>query len=194
MKVTSVIAWILFSNCLFAQTQNSSQPQAASQPAATIAPAPSLSKIDPAKEADIRQFMEVAGTKALMSQMLDTMEATLKPLMVQALPPGAYRDSLVELFFAKFHSKANLQQVLDLIVPIYDKYLSDEEIKGLIKFYQTPLGQKMVRVMPQLTNESQGESRKWGENLGRQSMIEVLSEHPDLQKAMDDAKQSTQPQ
>jgi hypothetical protein len=179
---------MLLLGCLSAQTQNTAQTPAPqhSEPAAT---APSQPRIDPAKEADIRQFMEVAGIKTLMAQTLANMSKSMKPLMNQALPPGAYRDKLVELFFAKFESKADLQQVLDLIVPIYDKYLSDDEIKGLIKFYQTPVGQKMVKVMPQLMTESQEASQKWGETLGRQSMLEVLSEHPDLQKAMEEAKQ-----
>ncbi|MGO8795332.1 MAG: DUF2059 domain-containing protein [Candidatus Sulfotelmatobacter sp.] len=188
MKTFAVMVWIILLGCLSAQTQPSAQAQAVQQAGPTTAPA-SKSKIDPAKEADIRQFMEVAGIKTLMAQTLENMSKSLRPLMTQALPPGEYRDKLVELFFAKFQSKADLQQVLDLIVPFYDQHFSDEEIKGLIKFYQTPLGQKMVQVIPQLTTESQQVSQEWGEKLGRQSMIEVLSEHPDLQKAMEQAKQ-----
>jgi hypothetical protein len=49
--------------------------------------------------------------------------------MVKTLPPGDYRNRLVDLFFVKFQSKANPQQLADLIVPLYDKYLSDEELK-----------------------------------------------------------------
>lgn len=83
---------------------------------------------------------------------------------------------------------------MDLIVPIYDKYLSDEEIKGLIQFYQTPLGQKTLKVLPTVMSESREAGRKWGEGLGRDSMVEVLTEHPDLEKAMNDAKKTAQPQ
>jgi hypothetical protein len=99
----------------------------------------------------------------------------------------------LNLFFAKFQSKAEIHKLLDLIVPVYDKYLSDEEIKGLIQFYQTPLGQKTLRVMPQLMAESQEAGRKWGEGLGRQSMLDVLSEHPELEKALEDAQKAAQP-
>jgi hypothetical protein len=31
---------------------------------------------------------------------------------------------------------------------------------------------------------------KWGEELGRQSMIEVLAEHPELAKEMEDASKA----
>jgi hypothetical protein len=121
------------------------------------------------------------------------MSTTIKPLMTQALPAGDYRDKLVDLFFVKFQSKADTQQLLDQIVPLYDKYLSDQEIKDLIQFYRSPLGQKTTQVMPTLTAEAQEVGRKWGEALGRQSMLEVLAEHPELEKAMEDARKPADP-
>ncbi len=143
--------------------------------------------MDPAKEADIRQLMDVTGGKAMVQQVMDEMEKNIKPLLANSLPPGDYRDKLIDKFFEKFHSKANVQQLLDMAVPIYDKYLSDEEIKGLINFYKTPLGQKTLSVLPKLMVEMQTQSMNWGQNLGRQSMQEVLAEHPDLAKALEDA-------
>jgi hypothetical protein len=199
MKMYSAIAWFLLLGCAFAQTQ--SEPPAAvpaqqtGQPnPAPASPAVQSSKIDPAKAADIRQLMDVAGTKAIMTQTMETMSNTLKPLLSNALPPGEYREKLVGLFFVKFKSKADPQQLLDSLVPLYDKYLSTEEVKGLIQFYQTPLGQKWVQEMPKLTAESQEIGRKWGEGLGRQSMLDVLAEHPELEKALEDAKKTSSPQ
>ena len=57
-----------------------------------------------------------------------------------------------------------------------------------------PLGQKALSVLPQLSIELQGEGMKLGEKLGRQSMMEVLSEHPELQKALEEAQKGAQPQ
>lgn len=149
--------------------------------------------IDPAKEADIRLLLDVVGTKALVTQTMGTMEKAMKPLLMDSLPPGEYREKLVNFFFAKFQAKADGQSLLELAIPLYDKNLSHEEIKGLIQFYQTPLGQKAVSVLPKLTAELQEEGRKWGENIGRQSMLEVMSEHPDLARAMQDAQKAPRP-
>jgi hypothetical protein len=150
-------------------------------------------KLDPAKEADIRRFMDVSGSSALASQQMQAVQQTMKPIMTEALPAGDYRAELVDLFFAKFQSKADTQKLLDMMVPLYDKYLTDAEIKGLIEFYQTPLGQKALQVMPKLMEEAQEAGRKWGESLGQESMREVLSEHPDLAKALEDAQKAAQP-
>ncbi len=150
-------------------------------------------KLDPAKEASIRQLIDLTGGTTLVSQIMDGMQKNMRPMMEKALPPGDYRDKLIDLFFEKFRSKADPRVLVELSVRIYDKYLSQEEIKGLIQFYSTPLGQKTLSVLPKLTVEMQGESMKWGEGLGRQSMIEVLSEHPELRKALEDASANAKP-
>ena len=80
------------------------------------------------------------------------------------------------------------------MVPIYDKYYTHEDIKGLIQLYGTPLGKKMLVVLPKVMGESQAAATKWGETIGRESMMEVLAEHPEMEKAIEDAKKSTQPQ
>lgn len=147
-------------------------------------------KTDSAKEADIRKLLELVGTKALFVQSMDGMSKSMKPLLTNSLPPGDYREKLVDLFFKKFSSKIDVQHLLDLAVPIYDKHFSHQEVRSLIEFYQTPLGQKTISVLPMLTAEIQDESRKWGESLGRDSMQEVLVEHPDLLEAMTAAQKN----
>jgi uncharacterized protein len=178
---------------MFGQTQAPAPVGSAESQAVEPAVSGALLKIEPAKEADIRRLMDLIGTKKLVIQMMDAMEQNLKPLMTNALPAGEYRDKLVDLFFLKFHSKRDAQQILDLAVPAYDRYYTREEIRGLIEFYGTPLGQKTITVLPKLTGELQESGRKWGEQLGRDSMDEVLAEHPELATALESAKKGSAP-
>ncbi len=177
--------FLLLSPFALAQNTTPAKP-AAPPPKAEAEAAPA--KIDPAKEADIRHLLELTGAANLASEAMARMESNLRPLLMQALPPGDYRDRLIDLFFEKFHTKANGQLVVDLAVPIYDKYYSADEIKGLIQFYGTPLGQKTAKILPQLMGELQTAGQQMGEQLGRDSMTEVLAEHPELKKALEDAK------
>jgi uncharacterized protein len=147
----------------------------------------SQAKIDATKEAAIRGMFKVMGTTRIMEQVIAGMSANMKPMLISSLPPGEYREKLVDLFFQKFQSKLQVEQFLDLAVPIYDKYFSKDEIEGLTKFYQTPLGQKTPSVLPQTLVELQTASTKLGEKLGRESMLEVLDEHPDMKKALEEA-------
>lgn len=147
-------------------------------------------QLEQAKQADIRQLLQVTGAASLATQSMDEMEKTMRPMISNVLPAGEYRDKLVDLFFAKFRSKRDPEQLISLIIPIYDKYYSDDDIKGLIQMYQTPLGQKMLSVLPKVLAESQAAGKKWGEQIGRESMMEVLAEHPEMEKAMEEAKKN----
>ena len=145
------------------------------------------------KDEDIRRLLDLTHAGALATQTMQSMEGNIKPLMSNAFPPGEYREKLINLFFDKFHSKFNQQQLRDLAVPVYDKYYSDDEIKQLIQIYETPLGQKMLSSMPTLMAELQAAGEKMGEELGRQSMMEVLAEHPEMAKALQDAQKTAHP-
>jgi hypothetical protein len=174
---------------LAGNAQDKPTPPPASPSSASPSPAQSTEKkISPAKEADIRKLLDLTGTPALMQQTMDSMDKGMKPMMINSLPPGDYRQTLIDLFFEKFHAKLDVQKLLDLAVPIYDKYFSDADIKGLIQFYQTPLGQKTVKALPQITAELTDAGRGMGSTIARQSMLEVIAEHPELEKAMEDAQ------
>src|SRR5262249_15758684 len=59
----------------------------------------------------------------------------------------------------RFHDRLMKEiSVSDLIekvmVPLYDKFYTESELKDLIAFYETPTGQKAVVVQPQLTGEA----------------------------------------
>jgi uncharacterized protein len=145
-------------------------------------------KISPVKEADIRKLLELTGATMTMELTMQSMEKNIKPVLANSLPPGDYREKLINLFFEKFHSKLDLQKLIDLAVPLYDKYYTDEDIKGLIQFYETPLGKKTVKALPNLMAELTDAGQKMGQDVARQSMIEVIAEHPELEKAMEDAQ------
>ena len=58
--------------------------------------------------------------------------------------------------------------------PIYHKYLTLEEIEGLIQFYKTPLGRKAISVMPKMTQEGMIAGQEWGQSIGPKFQQKVL--------------------
>jgi len=183
------LAFAMASLCAPARAASNESKKVQPDSNAQVTPA---QKIDPAKEADIRKLLDLVGTRALVAQTVASMSETMKPALKNSLPPGDYRDKLVDLFFERFIKKMDVQHLLDLAVPIYDKNFTHQEIKSLIDFYGTPIGQKAVTVLPKMTAELQSEGGKWGEQLGRESMMEVLAEHPELADAIA-AAQKTAP-
>jgi uncharacterized protein len=188
MKFTTVLTLAILLRCVSAYPQTATQ-STQNRPAQTSV---ATSQIDPEKEADIRHFLELTGASSLAVQSMNDMETSIRPLVSNSLPPGEYREKLVDLFFEKFRAKRDPDQLFAIIIPIYDKYYTGAEIKALIQFYDSPTGKKMAAVLPKIMSESQAAGRKWGEQLGRDSMMEVLEEHPDLRKALEDAKANQQ--
>jgi hypothetical protein len=192
MKVCTTLVALLLVGLGSAAAQRKPQPapqkpalQQTAPPAGATAMA--QTRIDPAKEADIRRLLDIGGTKKLIVDTMDSTSTSIRPVLTNSLPPGEYREKLIDLFFAKFKSKADVTHLLELAIPIYDKYFSHDEIKSLIRFYETPTGQKALSVLPQLMNEMRGEGEKWGQKLGRESMQEVLTEHPEMEAALEAA-------
>jgi len=168
--------------------------QLATQVPASSKPAPKITAadakpapIDPAKEATIRKLLLIQGTAKIFDQVIATMSETIRPQITSALPAGGYRDTLVELFLTRFKTKFRTEQMIDIAVPIYDKHFSKAEIEDLVQFYSTPLGKKVVSVLPQVMTESQSAGIKLGEKYGQEAMTEVLAEHPELKKALEAA-------
>jgi hypothetical protein len=181
MRIATLVAGFALLTCVGAYSQSTKS-----------AVADSTAAIDPAKEADIRRLLDVTGAAGLATQMMGQMEQGIRPLMTNSLPPGEYREKLIELFFEKFHSKVDSNQLISLIVPIYDKYYTHAEIRSLIQFYESPVGKKVATSMPKIMAESQAVGGQWGQQIGRDSMMEVLQEHPDLRQALENAKASPQ--
>jgi uncharacterized protein len=186
VKIAAASVFLWLSPVAFGQNLVPSQAAPAPKKAQEQA-SKSTGKIDPEKEAAIRKLFEIQGTRTAVEKVIAGMAENIKPMLSKMLPPGEYQDKLIALFFEKFQSKLKTDELLDLTVSVYDKYFSKEDIDGLAQFYQTPLGKKIMAVLPQVLIESQTAGMKMGEEIGRQSMVEVLAEHPDLAKALEDA-------
>jgi hypothetical protein len=190
MRTLAVLACVILSGCFSAYAQTSSAQPAPTPPAVHLqSPPPATSSpMDPRKEADIRQLLELTGAASLIRQMFARMEENMKPLMTNALPPGDYRETLITLFFEKFNSDVDPAAMVNLAVPIYGRAFSDREIRELIQFYQSPIGRKFASELPQMEVDLAQISYAWGQQLGRKAMEEVLTEHPELAKALKQAQ------
>jgi hypothetical protein len=67
---------------------------------------------------------------------------------------------------------------------LYDKYFTGDEIKGLLAFYQSPVGQKAAQVLPSLTQEAMQDGMKEGQMVAQKSMKRLLDEFPVLKSSL----------
>ncbi|NIR31614.1 MAG: DUF2059 domain-containing protein [Gammaproteobacteria bacterium] len=143
---------------------------------ATSTPAPAS---ESEKERDIRVLLEMTGTLDVGQQMADTFMRQMLESLREARPdiPAATYDALREEVRSTIAE--NLDGFVEMIVPVYSRHFSAREIKGLLAFYRTELGQKAIRVMPDLVRESMAIGELWGRNLApeiRRRVMERLQE------------------
>ena len=58
------------------------------------------------------------------------------------------------------------EDLIALMIPIYDKYYTEEDVDQLIAFYNTPIGKKSTEVLPAISQESMAAGQAWGRKIG----------------------------
>ena len=109
----------------------------------------------PPSEASIKELLEVTHAHKLLDTMMSQMDTILKTAMDQATQ-GQPVPSEVKNQIAQFETemKVATKEMLDwrklepMYVRIYQKSLTQQDVDGMVAFYQTPSGQALINKMP----------------------------------------------
>ncbi len=133
--------------------------------------APSLGYCDELnleKKAAIKELLQVTGATQMgemfgnaFAQQITQVWKTAKP----DIDPKAFDIIQQEVEAIMYEELVVKESLIPHMYPIYHKYLTLEEIKGLIRFYKTPLGRKTISVMPKMTQESMQAGQAWAQSI-----------------------------
>jgi len=118
------------------------------------------------KEQDIRRLLELTGSAKMAEQIMDQMMAAF-----EQNAPG-----IPKAFWDGFRAEINTEDLVNMTIPIYDKNFSHEDIRGLIAFYQTPLGATLIEKLPVIAQESMAVGMKWGEEIGQKAVAKLQAQ------------------
>lgn len=124
-----------------------------------------------AKEADIRRLLEATGATRIGTVMTQSVVRQMGDAFRQSRPdlPASLIDSMSQDVGKIFGEAMNVKGgLVDRMVPLYHRQFTHEEIKGMLVFYESPLGKKVAQALPVLTQESVELGQEWGESLGPQ--------------------------
>src|SRR6266852_5606875 len=149
---------ILYVVTFFLVIQGASQNPAQASPQSNSSAAPSNS-MDATKGTDIRSLMELVGARDLVQDgASNAIEQSREKLLV-TVPNNDKGQAFVNAFAASYDKKFDVDRVTEQLVSVYDKHFTEDEIKGLLQFYGSPLGQKVAAEMPKITRELQAATR-----------------------------------
>lgn len=182
----AVLALILiYIGTFFIVIQGSSQNpvqasrQEAASPQDNAAPAQANS-IDPAKETDIRSLMELVGARELVQEGASNAIEQSREKLLSTVPNNDKGQAFVNAFAASYEKRFDADQVTNQLVGIYDKHFSRDEIKGLLQFYGSPLGQKYAAEMPKIGREIQAATRAASAKAAREALAEAKQQNPEV--------------
>jgi len=134
--------------------------------------------IDPVKEADIRSLLELAGAKDSIADSANAASEQYRQKMLEIAGTSDRAQAFTNAYLAGFQKKFDSSAVGEQLVGIYDKHFSDDEIRGLLEFYGSPLGQKFALEMPKITREIQAATRTAGNQAARQAWLDLRAQYP----------------
>ncbi|HLZ45452.1 MAG TPA: DUF2059 domain-containing protein [Gemmatimonadales bacterium] len=119
----------------------------------------STKHVDAATAASARRLLAATGATKLMLGNLETMIASQRQGNPQ-IPPAFW-----DAFLA--HARRDTTRLVELLVPIYASHLTQSELEELLKFYNSPIGQRLTAVQPEIFKESMAAGERWGEVIAR---------------------------
>jgi hypothetical protein len=136
---------------------------------APASPAPPAEKPDPAKLVAIRHLMEITNTAKMGDDVSSGITSQVRSAVGHGIPPDQMQK-FMDAFSQKFTGAAPASAVNDNTAAIYAKHFSMEDIQGLTKFYESPVGQRVLKSLP----EAQEEAYSSGQQIDRQAALKVL--------------------
>ena len=156
-------------------SQNSVQTSQGSQNNASVQP---NLNIDRVKEADIRSLMELVGARDIVQDGANSAVEQSREKLLATVPSNNKGQAFVNAFATSYQKKFDADQVTDQLVGIYDKHFTDDEVKALLQFYGSPIGQKVAAEMPKINREIQAAVRQASGKAAQEALAEAKQENP----------------
>lgn len=155
--------------------------QAAPQKSATAQNSePQTAAIDPDKEADIRSLMELVGARDMVQDGISTSTEQYREKLLATVPNNEKGLAFINAFAHAYQKKMDIDKISDQLVGVYDKHFTDDEIKGLLQFYGSPIGQKVAAEMPKIAREIQATSRAAGAKAAKEALQALKEQNPEV--------------
>ncbi|WP_028768172.1 DUF2059 domain-containing protein [Shewanella fidelis] len=100
----------------------------------------------------VKILMDKTGAGELGVQAMNQMLPALKNMVPNA----------PETFWDDYMAEFNPDDLVNMTLPIYQKYLTEEEVQAINAFYDTPAGKKLISVQPKIMQESMMAGQEWG--------------------------------
>jgi hypothetical protein len=124
-------------------------------------------KIDPDLDLEIRLMLKLTGSEELGVAAMKNMIESFK----KSLP------SVPEEFWTTFEAEIQPSQLTELVVPIYARHLTLQQVQAANRFYTTEDGRALVAKLPVIMNESMAAGQIWGQAIAQKALERLKAQN-----------------
>ncbi|MEN8447481.1 MAG: DUF2059 domain-containing protein, partial [Cyanobacteria bacterium J06555_13] len=132
-------------------------------PPETTLPEAAPADFQPASRERIEELLALIEADTMSDQILGQLVGQFRQLAPEV--PDEWWD--------RFIAKALESDINSLLIPIYERNYSAEEVDGLIEFYESPVGQSLLAKTPTVTQESIVAGQAWGMEIAEELITEL---------------------
>ncbi|HXP83013.1 MAG TPA: DUF2059 domain-containing protein [Verrucomicrobiae bacterium] len=113
----------------------------------------------PASKEDVERYLQAVHSQDMMRKMMDAMVKSMQQMTHDRYLKD--KDKLPADFEARTNKMMDdmmknmpFDEMIQAMVPTYQKHFTKGDMDGLLAFYNSPTGQKLLREMPAITAEA----------------------------------------
>ena len=116
-----------------------------------------------AKTQDILKLMELTGAGNVGVQSFEQLLEMLK----------GKHPAVPAAFWDEFKLEVKPDELVTLIISVYDQNLTHEDITEAIKFYESPAGRRLTGALPVISQQSVQAGQAWSEQISNRAATKL---------------------
>lgn len=130
------------------------------------------------KKAAIDELMDITGAERMGEMMgiafIRSMTVSLKRTKPDINPKAfdIIQEEVMKIIREDLIANGALRE---MTYPLYHKHFSLTEVQEIVRFYKTPVGKKMVKIMPEVTREGMMKGQEFAKTLGPKIEQRILA-------------------
>jgi hypothetical protein len=113
--------------------------------------------------ATVKKYMEASGSLAAFKSAISGMLGNFKT-MNTSVPDEVWKEFETELL------GTSVDDLVNMLAPVYEKHMTENDLNEVIKFYNSPVGKKLAEKTPAITEESMQAGQVWGQAVAQKVM------------------------
>ena len=139
------------------------------------------------KTANVRRLLTLMGAEKLQASIIDQFMNIFKSSFAKTARPDERSQKILDRMTTLFTEEVKKADFLQMTADLYSKNFTNDEIKELIQFYESPVGRKTIQVLPTVTQESMTRGAELGQIAAKRALERMAEEFPEFKALLNAA-------